>query len=190
MSVGKKRKPRFRVGEGVWVLFGTQKVAGEIVEVLGFLGGYRRRLYQVRINRGQEDEMFLTVSEEEIDRPDEDANGQETKGNRQEIDVTYSRPNGTNRWTATTKRGRLYRGIKARGVVGYYTGRWEGERVGEENKARVTVFVECDPPLCDSHARVRPTSWPILVAKARELADRRFTTRHPDAVIEHIDGDE
>jgi hypothetical protein len=28
------------------------------------------------------------------------------------------------------------------------------------------------------------------VTKSRKLADRMFMTRHPDALIEHVDGDE
>ena len=76
-------------------------------------------------------------------------------------------------------------GVKAKGAVGYTTGRWEGEREGDENHAIVTVLVECDQTMCDSHSRVRPTAWPVMTATARELADRMFKTRHQDALIEH-----
>jgi len=185
MSIGKKRAPRFHVGDPVSFLYGTENVAGEIVEDRGPLGDYGRRLYRVRINAGQEDESSFEIPEEVIESRGQDANTIQTPGLRQEFSTTYLRRQKTNRWTATTKRGQLYSGIKAKGAVGYTTGRWEGEREGDENHAIVTVLVECDPTMCDSHSRVRPTAWPAMTATARELADRMFMTRHQDALIEH-----
>ncbi len=43
MSIGKKRTPRFLVGDPVSFLYGTENVAGEIVEDRGPLGDYGRR---------------------------------------------------------------------------------------------------------------------------------------------------
>ncbi len=185
MSIGKKRAPRFRVGDPVRFLYGPEKVAGEILEDRGPLGDYGRRLYRVRINAGREDESSFEIPEEDIESGDQDANNVETAGLRQEFNITYIRRQKTNKWTATTKRGRLYRGVKAKGAVGYATGGWAGERQGDENQAIVTVLVECNPTLCDSHSRVRRTAWPVMTATARELADRMFMTRHQDALIEH-----
>ncbi len=185
MSIGKKRAPRFHVGDPVRFLYGTEKVAGEILEDRGPLGDYGRRLYRVRINAGQEDESSFEIPEEVIESRDQDANSVQTPGLRQEFNITYIRTPKSNKWTATTKRGLLYPGVKAKGAVGYTTGRWEGEREGDENHAIVTVLVECDRSMCDSHSRVRPTAWPVMTATARELADRMFRTRHQDALIEH-----
>jgi len=185
MSIGKKRAPRFHVGDPVSFLYGTENVAGEIVEDRGPLGDYGRRLYRVRINAGQEDESSFEIPEEVIENRDQDANSVQTPGLRQEFNITYIRKKKTNEWTATTKRGQLYSGVKAKGAVGYATGRWEGEREGDENHAIVTVLVECDQTMCDSHSRVRPTALPVMTATARELADRMFRTRHQDALIEH-----
>ncbi len=185
MSIGKKRAPRFRVGDRVRFLYGPEKVAGDIVEDRGPLGDYQRRLYRVRINAGQEDESSFEIPEEDIECLDQDVNAVQSPGLRQEVDVTYIRKQKTNRWTATIKRGQLYRGMKAKGAVGYTTGRWEGEEAGDEDHAIVTVLVECDQTMCDSHSRVRPTAWPAVVAAARELADQMFKTRHQDALIEH-----
>lgn len=187
MSIGKKRAPRFHVGDPVTFLYGPEKVAAEIVEDRGPLGEYGRRLYRVRINAGQEDESSFEIPEEDIESRDLDANTVETPGLRQEFDITYNRRQKTNEWTATTKRGHLYRGVKAKGAIGYTTGRWEGEREGDENYAMVTVFLECDHTMCDNHSRVRPRAWPAMTATARQLADRRFLSRHPDAIIEHED---
>jgi hypothetical protein len=190
MSVGKKRPPRFRVGDVVAFLYGPQTVPGEIVEDRGPLGVYGRRLYRVRIDRGQGDTTTFEISEEDIEGPWHSENHEETPGTRQEFDVTYIRTRKTNSWTASTKRGKLYKGVKAKGAVGYATGRWEGEREGDENHAVVTVFVECDETMCDAHSRALPTAWPVMVTTARKLADRMFMTRHPDAVIKHVDDDE
>ena len=161
MSIGKKRAPRFRVGDPVSFLYGTEKVAGEIVEDRGPLGDHGRRLYRVRINAGQEDESSFEIPEEVIESRDRDANSVQTPGLRQEFNITYIRKQKTNKWTATTKRGLLYPGVKAKGAVGYRTGRWEGEREGDENLAIVTVLVD---DMCDSHSRVRPTAWPVMTA--------------------------
>ena len=185
MSIGKKRPPRFRVGDSVRFLYGPQKVAGEIVEDRGPLGDHGRRLYRVRINAGRDDELSFEIPEEDIESRDQNSNIVESPGLRQEISVNYVRKQNTNAWTATTKRGQLFSGIKAKGAVGYTTGRWEGEREGDENHAIVTVLVECDQTICDSHSRVRPTAWPVMTATARQLADRMFKTRHQDALIEH-----
>jgi hypothetical protein len=189
MSVAKERKPRFRVGDVVAFLYGPQKVPGEIVEDRGPLGVYGRRLYRVRIDRGHDDTTILEIPEEEIEGPWNSEDQEETPGIRQEFDVTYIRTKKTSSWTASTKRGRLYKGLKAKGAVGYTTGRWEGEREGDENHAIVTVFVECERTMCDTHCRVLPSALPAMVLTARNLADRMFMTRHPDAIIRHVDED-
>ena len=187
MSIAKKRAPRFRVGDPVRFLYGTEKVAGEILEDRGPLGEYGRRLYRVRINAGRDDESSFEIPEEDIERREQGTNSDESPGLRQEFTVTYVRSKKTNQWSATTKRGQLFRGFKAKGAVAYTMGRWEGEGEGDENHAIVTVLVECDQTMCDSHSRVRPSAWPVMTATARELADRMFKTRHQDALIEHHD---
>jgi hypothetical protein len=185
MSVGKKRPSRFRVGDPVRFLYGLEKVAGEIIEDRGRLGQYGRRLYRVRINAGREDESSFEIPEEDIESRDQDTHARQTPGLRQEFKITYTRRPKTNQWTATVKRGLLYPGVKAKGAVLYTTGMWQGEQEGEENHAVVTVLVECDESMCDSHSRIRPTALPVMAATAREHADRMFRTRHQDALIEH-----
>ena len=187
MSVGKKRPPRFRVGDSVSVLFGPQWVAGEIVEDRGGLGDYGRRLYRVRINRGQDDELAFELPEEDIESSDDIGALAQTPGIRQEFIVTYARGAMANEWTATMKLGRLYRGIRASGAIGYTTVRWEKERQGDENHAIVTVLVECDPTMCDQQDRLRASALPSLKATARRLADRMFKKRHTDATVVHVD---
>ena len=185
MSIGKKRAPRFRAGDPVRFLYGTEKVSGEILEDRGPLGEFGRRLYRVRINVGRDDESSFEIPEEDIESRDQNANDVDSPGLRQEFTVTYVRRQKTNRWSATTKRGQLFKGIKASGAVGYATARHEGEHDGDEDFGIVTVLVECDQGLCDSHSRVRPAALREMAAIARELADRMFKTRHQDALIEH-----
>jgi hypothetical protein len=84
MSIGKKRAPRFHVGDPVSFLYGTEKVAGEILEDRGPLGVYGRRLNRVRINAGQEDESSFEIPEEVIESRDQDSNTVQTRGLRQE----------------------------------------------------------------------------------------------------------
>jgi hypothetical protein len=190
MSVGKKRPPRFRVGDVVAFLYGPQMVPGEIVEDRGPLGVYGRRLYRVRIDSGEDHTTTFEIPEEHIDGLWRSEHHKESPGIRQEFDVTYVRTKKPNSWTASTKQGRLYKGVKAKGAVTYTTGKWEGAGEGDENHATVTVLVECDRTLCDAHSRVLPSAWPALVMRARKIADRMFMTRHPDALIEHVDDDE
>ena len=70
MSATRKRAPRFRVGDPVRFLYGTEKVAGEILDDRGPLGEYGRRLYRVRINAGRDDESSFEIPEEDIKRRD------------------------------------------------------------------------------------------------------------------------
>jgi hypothetical protein len=190
MSTGRKRAPRFRVGDGVRFLYGPEKVAGEILEDRGSLGEYGRRLYRVRINRGEEDERTFEIPEEDIEVLEPLAIQQETPGLRQEFDVTYTRVANTNRWIATARRGKMYRGVRAKGAVSYTTGKWEGYREGEEDHGIVTVFVECDRTMCDGRSRVLPKAWRAMTDRARQLADQMFKRRHSDAVIEHDLGED
>jgi hypothetical protein len=185
MSVGRKKAPRFRVGDVVLLLYGPQKVAGEIVEDRGLLGVYGRRLYRVRINRGEDDEMTFEIPEEDLLVPDPLVDQQETPGPRQEIDVIYVRSESSNSWTATIKRGNRYQGVKATGAVGYTTGKWEGEGIGEERRGTVTVFLKCDQTMFDSRSRLLPLARQQMAEEAIRLADQMFKRRHPDAVIVH-----
>ena len=141
--------------------------------------------------RGQEDESSFEIPEEDIESRDPENTTVQTPGLRQEFDVIYIRKPKANRWTATTeRRGLLYSGVKAKGAVGYTTARWEGKREGDENHGTVTVLVECDQTMCDSHSRVRPTAWPVMTATARQLADRMFRTspsRRSDRARWHSD---
>ena len=185
MSIGKKRAPRFRVGETVKFLYGTDKVAGEILEDRGPLGDYGRRLYRVRSTRDRKT-SHLSRSRKKILRAVTHKTPQSNhldcgRNSISSISESRRRTSGPRR----QKRGQLYSGVKAKGAVGYTTGRWEGEREGDENHAIVTVLVECNQTMCDSQSRVRPTAWPEMTATAREHADRMFKTRYQDAVIEH-----
>jgi hypothetical protein len=186
MSVLKKRRPRFRIGDVVSFLYGPQRVSGEIIEDRGQLGEFGRRLYRVRFDFDHDDSMTIELPEEDMDDPARvPADG--TAGIRQELNVTYLRRDRTNNWTATTTLGRSYKGVKAKGAVAYTIGSREGEAKGEENHGIVSVFMEADPRVANSNAPMLPDVWQIMAEEARQFADRIFRTRHPHAVIEHQD---
>jgi hypothetical protein len=188
MSVKKKQAPRFHVGEVVAFLYGPQKVPGEILEDRGQLGLYGHRIYRIRLDRGEEDAGTLEVPESNILGPWLPAYQDEAPGNRQEFNVTYTRKGHTRSWTASVNSGRLYKGIRAKGAVGYTVGGWEGESKGSEKRAVVTVLMDCDATTCDGgRGRVIPDAWLSLEEQARTLADDMFKARHPDALIEHED---
>ena len=139
--------------------------------------------------RGQDDTTTLEIPEEDIEGPWTSENQEQEPGIRQEFDVTYIRNKKTNSWCASTKRGKLYRGVKAKGAVGYTTG-------GGKEKEKATRIMRLS--LCSwnvtrirvMHIPVRfQTAWPAMVRRAEELADRMFMTRHPEAEIEHDEED-
>jgi hypothetical protein len=186
MSVLKKRRPRFRIGDVVSFLYGPQRVSGEIIEDRGQLGEFGRRLYRVRVEFDHDESMTLELPEEDMDDPAQvPADG--TAGMRQEFKVTYMRRDRSNNWIARTTLGRLYKGMRAKGAVGYTIGSWESKVNGEENHGIVSVFLEADPRVANSHAPMLSDVSQIMAEEARQFADRMFRTRHPHAVIEHQD---
>jgi len=106
---------------------------------------------------------------------------------RQFFEVTYYRQGDTNTWRAVTKRSKLYRGMKAKGVVAYSTARWEGQKEGSEKFATVSVLLEVDPRFDEANVFIHPNVWEVMTHQARTMADEAFKTHHPDAVIEHGD---
>ncbi len=109
---------------------------------------------------------------------------------RQLYSVRYRRNDEANSWRATTKRGELFRNMKAKGAVAYTTGFWEGESKEDQTSATVTVLLEIDPRFDDKDALDDPGVWQVLESQARMIADEMFKTRHPDALItnqEHVD---
>jgi hypothetical protein len=103
--------------------------------------------------------------------------------------VTYHRQGETDNWRARTKKEVLYRGMKAKGAVAYSSARREGEKEGDENFAIVSVLLEVDPKFDDENVFIHPGVWQVLRNQARQVADEMFKSRHPEAVIEHLDED-
>jgi hypothetical protein len=186
MPTAKKRPPRFRVGDKVVFLYGPQKVTGEIVEDRGLLGEYGRRLYRVRINFGEgEDQGTFEIPEEDLEIPTRNLFEADSPGMRQEFDVTYRRVGNSNHWIASTRRGKLYKGVRAKGAISYTTPHWEGQHESEERLGRVAVLLECDQPVWIAGTDVGLEASPGIEVRARVLADQMFKSRHPEAIIEH-----
>ena len=114
----------------------------------------------------------------------------EGRGPRQSFTITYYRQGETNRWTAETKGEELYQDLKAKGAVAYLTAHRGGEEPGSERFANISVLLEVDPHFDRENLFISPGVWQLMTNQARELADRMFKERHPDAVIEYDDEDE
>jgi hypothetical protein len=103
--------------------------------------------------------------------------------------VTYYRRGSPNKWTATLKRGELYRSIRAKGAVSYSTAQWEGETTEDVEFATVSVLLEIDPKFDERAILDHPEVGRMMEEQAREMADEMFRSRHPEAEIEHDEGD-
>ena len=104
---------------------------------------------------------------------------------RQSITVSYYRQGDTNNWSASTKLGERYRGMRAKGAVSYSTGRWEGEQEGDEKHATVRVLLEVAPDLESRVGFMHPGLDRVWADQAGEMADEMFKARHPHAEIVH-----
>ena len=104
---------------------------------------------------------------------------------RQEYSVRYVRQGQTNKWKSTAERGSMLKEVKAKGAVAYTSGRWEGQTPDAEKFALVSVLLELDPR-CDDRS---PGVWQVLTHQAGLAADEMFRSRHPEALIEHANGD-
>ncbi len=191
MSSATKSKPKFRVGEWVSYLYLTHRVLAQIIEDLGPIGYRGRRLYELRMDRGQPDPRTTDSPEEELEKaPSDLLTGEEARRQgfttdnwpRQEFAIKYVRKGKTNHWTATLEVGRVVEGAPISGVMGFSTARWEPEPPGDETFEIVTVLLEYDPRLRD--VRAHPVLWPAMVEEAQRLADRYFQSEHRKAVIE------
>jgi hypothetical protein len=103
---------------------------------------------------------------------------------RRSYTVTYSRNGKTDHWTATIKRGRLFRKIKAKGAISYSTARREGVTGVAPRFVAVGVLVEIDPRFDRPEILAQPDLKKMMSDQARSMADELFKSRHPDAVIE------
>jgi hypothetical protein len=99
--------------------------------------------------------------------------------------VIYARNGTTNHWTATVRRGPLYRDMKAKGAVSHSTALYAGETEEDQNFANVAVLVAIDPKFDRPDILDNPEMRRVWADQARIMADEMFKSRHPDAVIEH-----
>ncbi len=191
MSSATKSVPRFRVGEWVMFPFGTRKVLAKVIEDRGPIGYRGRRLYGVRLDRDDPDPMTTEVPEENLEAAPGEILTPEAAGERDisteywsphEFDITYVRQGKTNNWTVLTKVAPAIVGVEARGPLGFSTARWESGSPGDEKFATIPVLLDCDPRLGDPSED--PLAWQVMVEEARKLADKKFKTKHPKAVID------
>jgi hypothetical protein len=184
VSTAKKVAARFRVGDWVMFPYGTGRVAAEVVEDRGVYGSVPQRNYRIRPEFGTEESVTFDVPEEQLEigsRPDKE------QWARLTFNVRYIRQGNTNKWTATTKKGKLLRGVAAKGAVAYSAARWGPEREEDETSAVVMVFVECDPRVNGPNFVLPPQIWTAFAKQALGFADDLFKSKHPNAIVKHAD---
>ena len=106
---------------------------------------------------------------------------------RQAYTVRYVRQGLTNQWRATAERGKMLKDVRVKGPVAYTSGRWEEDH---ETFALVSVLLELDPRCDDRDLNGNPGVWQVLERQAGLAADEMFRAHHPEASIEHANGDE
>lgn len=137
MGVAKKHI-RFQVGDQVAFLYGPRMVRGEIIENRGPFGVYGDQVYLVRTTLDSEGMVAIEVQEQDLEMAAAADNLEGSPGSRRAYRVTYVRQHKSNTWKAKVTRGRVYKGLRARGAVSYTSGRWEGE-TREDEKDRKSV---------------------------------------------------
>jgi hypothetical protein len=106
---------------------------------------------------------------------------------RQSFTISYVRQGNSNEWSATTRKGELYRRVRPKGVVSYSTALYEGEKPEDQRFALIHVLVEVEPLLDERTIAANPVILSHLVEQAQSLADGMFRQRHPAAEIHHHD---
>jgi hypothetical protein len=177
MSSTKKHPPLFRIGDWVSFDYGPKKVFAKVLEDRGPLGVRGRRLYRVQPDDQLGEASAFEMPEDELVTASPPV--------RQSYEVRYHREGGTNAWRATTKVGEVYRGVKAKGAVGYSTAFWEGESKQGPSSATVSVLLEVDPQFGEPEPDIHPNVDRAMVDTARAMADEMFLSRHPRAQITH-----
>lgn len=104
---------------------------------------------------------------------------------RQEFEISYMRRGESDEWSATTRKGQLYRGLRHKGFVSSAHG--PGEKSQDHRFALVDVWIEVDPSLDEPTIAAHPTLATTLTDQARSLADAIFKRTYPKAVIHHQD---
>jgi hypothetical protein len=108
----------------------------------------------------------------------------EIEATRLSYTVTYTRTGNENHWKAAVKRGQSFTNIKLKGVTSYTTAHFPGETEADQRYASVGVLVEIDPRFNRSEILDQTDFKKMTGDQARRMADERFKSRHPDAVIE------
>jgi len=177
MSSTKKHAPLFRIGDWVSFEFGPSRMSAKVIEDRGPLGVRGRRVYRVQPDEQPGDASAFEMPEDELEAA--------TPPVRQSYHVRYHRQNGTHVWRATTNVGEVYRGVKAKGAIGYATATWEGERQEDQNTAAVDVLLEVDSRYGEPGFEIDQKTKRAMVDEARALADEMFLSRHPRTQVTH-----
>jgi hypothetical protein len=100
------------------------------------------------------------------------------------VQVAYVRQGKAGNWIATFKRSPELDGFCRAGLVGFFTGSWEGQTVADEPYFVVEVAIDREECFEDERSLAFPEVWAIACRKALDLADPSFSSRHPTDVIQ------
>ncbi len=177
MNSTKTQGARFRIGDWVTFLYGPKRVSAKVVEDRGPLGVRGQRLYRVQLDDELGNASAFEMPENELETAEAPV--------RQSYEVEYTRVGNSNIWSAITKKGRLLRGVKAKGAVGYSTSNWEGESADDQRHAIVAVLLEAEPRTAEAGVADDPVHRRKFAQHAERFADEMFLSRHPRAHIQH-----
>lgn len=146
------------------------------MEDRGSLGVKGRRLYRVQLDEQLGEASRFEMPENELEATSPPV--------RLSYEVQYARPDDSKVWHATTKKGRIVKGVKATGAVGYTTtGFYNGETPDDQRYAAVLVLLEVDSRLADEESQIPHELSDELAKSAEAFADEMFLARHPRARI-------
>ncbi len=180
MSSVKKVRPLFRVGDWVKFDYGPKnRVLVKIIEDRGRLGVRGENVYRVKLEEELGHATEFEVTEHDLQAAPTPA--------RLFLDVRYLRQGDSNVWRATTRSNGVFKGVKARGAVGYTTSFFEGEEALGEKHATVQVLIEVDPGVDEAALLADQSLMSAFIKRARAEADALFRSRHPRSRVEHVD---
>ena len=181
MSSVKKRLRRLHIGDWVKFEYGPKnKVLAKIIEDRGRLGVGGRRLYRIRVNNEFEAPSSFEMPEDELEP-------EPLPPARLFFDVRYIRRGDTNVWRATTRSNGVFKGVKAKGAVGYSTAFYEDEPEKDQRLAIVQVLFEVDPGVDEAALLADQSLMGAFIKRARAEADALFRSWHPRSRVEHVD---
>jgi hypothetical protein len=184
MNSATKLNSRFKVGDWVTYPGGFRKVLAQVAEDRGPVGMQGRRLYQLRIDAGEEGGTTIEMPEADLELPPAITSADAARKNglstqnwpRQGFHIAYEQKSDTNVWRVSLKPVVSW-------AIPPIAVREGSVSAGGVLRETVRVDLEYDPRLGDP--QTSPEIWTSLTKKASEIGDAVFKAKHPNARIRH-----